>query len=495
MNRFTLLIIALFSVWNIQAKTPDLSVSMREYWHPEVGPYVELYYRLDVASLRYATDSIGYSSGLQITALFTRGDQVFGYDKLIISSPLMGDTALHVEVQGISKIGLDTGVYTLELNYEDIHSGQQFNVRREGIHIKAPSAPSMSTLFFPRSEVPNADWVRYGIPAYPRTFANMDYFPATDSLLRYYTEFYQPNEVQKASANIRVVDAHSGLTVPEFELTRPLRERSFQPVFGQLDLRKLATGNYYLIVHIINEEGEKLVSDSVRFGRHNPEVIQPQLDLSADRINTQFLDNEDDLETLRFYVDCLYPIALDNERIQAHNLILEGNKDNLKRFVAAFWQKHAPGNPIGAWQDYLDRVEKINEKYDAGMYRGYQTDRGRVELQYGEPTMVERSVFDQGTYPYEIWQYNQLTAPNRHNQTNKVFIFVNRQIAGNNYDLIHSDGYGEPFDPQWKFLVVRGGGTSNPDERSSNYNEDPFGSRLNNNTIINGNSSSRIERR
>jgi hypothetical protein len=80
---------------------------------------------------------------------------------------------------------------------------------------------------------------------------------------------------------------------------------------------------------------------------------------------------------------------------------------------------------------------------------GFETDRGRVYLQYGPPTELHESRFEAGTKPYEIWQYNII--PN--NETNVVFVFYDDDLVSNDYHLIHSTATGEVYNEQWKLYL------------------------------------------
>ena len=72
---------------------------------------------------------------------------------------------------------------------------------------------------------------------------------------------------------------------------------------------------------------------------------------------------------------------------------------------------------------------------------GWQTDRGRVYMIYGEPSEIERFPNETNTKPYEIWHYNEI-------EGGVVFIFGD--ITGfNDYQLLHSTKRGEIRDDYW----------------------------------------------
>ena len=82
--------------------------------------------------------------------------------------------------------------------------------------------------------------------------------------------------------------------------------------------------------------------------------------------------------------------------------------------------------------------------------KGYLTDRGRVYLQYGAPNDVKEVPSDPVTLPYEIWDYYYLN-----NQSNVKFVFYDPVLTGNDYELLHSNLYGEVQNPNWRMHLVR----------------------------------------
>ncbi len=61
----------------------------------------------------------------------------------------------------------------------------------------------------------------------------------------------------------------------------------------------------------------------------------------------------------------------------------------------------------GKMVEYYTRVNYANLHYGNNR-AGWETDRGRILIIYGQPTEVERSESDMGSLRYEIWYYNHL---------------------------------------------------------------------------------------
>lgn len=496
MTRALLSFFALLATVSSSGKNPYISISISHYWSPDSGPYIELQYMTQTSSLSYASVEGGFQTNLEVTTMIMDGEMVSNYDKFAITSELITDTTKNYYLFGFSRLGVKEGSWPIRIELKDINDPTSTRTVIDTIDVTAPESAQSSDLMLTHLVAPSDDFIRFGVPAYPRAVDHMSYYPTQDSILSFYTEVYQPDSPERLMGIFGIYDLNTQRLIDGFSGVKPVSAEPVYPVTGRIPLNNLATGTYYLKVEVQNRSGDVISVDSIAFGRQNENLALPMLDISNQVPALSFLSKYHGEEAWKFLADCTFPIATNLERIQASGLIEEGDTIKLRRFVTSFWIERNPVNPGLAFDQYMSKVREVNSMYGGGMLRGYQTDMGRVRLQYGDPTNVEDRLFDNETYPYQIWQYNRLTSPNRASQTNKVFIFMNREIAGNEYNLIHSDAYGEIYDPQWIYQVSRSGGRpNNPDIRSSDFNSDPMGGRLNNNSIINSGTSNSINRR
>ena len=99
-----------------------------------------------------------------------------------------------------------------------------------------------------------------------------------------------------------------------------------------------------------------------------------------------------------------------------------------------------------AYQDYMARVKKSNDRYTSMGREGWKTDRGRVYLTYGEPSEIERFPNQTNTKPYEIWHYNDL-------EGGVIFVFAD--LTGfSQYTLVNSTLRGELRDDNWQNRIT-----------------------------------------
>lgn len=218
----------------------------------------------------------------------------------------------------------------------------------------------------------------------------------------------------------------------------------------QFNIFELPSGNYFLVVEVMNRDSVVLNSDSVFFQRSNPAVKLDLKHYDDVVIEKTFVEDMTDLKQLQEYVASLYPIGSRQEQEFFLQRMKSVPIEQLQRYFYSFWMKRNPDDPEAAWNEYKAKVEYVQKAYGSTVIQGYRTDRGRVYLRYGAPTHVTSEPYAPATYPYEIWHYYVIEK-----QTNVKFIFYNRDLISNNYELLHSDLIGEVQDPAWQVKLVR----------------------------------------
>jgi GWxTD domain-containing protein len=97
-----------------------------------------------------------------------------------------------------------------------------------------------------------------------------------------------------------------------------------------------------------------------------------------------------------------------------------------------FWRRRdpTPGSDENELMDeYFYRVEYTDANFSTNR-NGWETDRGRIYILYGEPTDIERHPFEINSKPYEVWFYDNL---------NRRFVFVDYTGFGD-YELTWPEG-------------------------------------------------------
>ncbi|MGK9477452.1 GWxTD domain-containing protein [Melioribacter sp. OK-6-Me] len=214
---------------------------------------------------------------------------------------------------------------------------------------------------------------------------------------------------------------------------------------GFFNLSKLPTDSYTLKLSLVNNSTNEGYVSSKRFYYYNPEFVDTATNF---RINRGFAGSEFAIMTSE---DCdkmfdqIKYIASGNEISQYKKLdSLNGKRE----FLYTFWQRRDPdpSTSINEFkEDYMRRLEYVNQNFSNYTRPGYLTDRGRVYLIYGEPDQRDRYPNQSNMKPYEVWFYNQI-------EGGVTFIFGDVTGFGN-YELLHSDKRGEVRDDNWQYRL------------------------------------------
>jgi GWxTD domain-containing protein len=178
------------------------------------------------------------------------------------------------------------------------------------------------------------------------------------------------------------------------------------------------------------------------------------------------------IDTLKEYIQCLRPIASRSEAVYGNHVIKTKDREMMKRYIVSFWLRRNDEEPEQEWKKYRAQVKVADRMFNTQFLRSYDTDRGRVFLQYGPPNIRSERPNEPNAYPYEIWQYYKLN-----NQTNRVFVFWNKEAATNNYELLHSDALGERRVENWQWWIQNRGRL--PQAPDSQRPESSFGNMSN----------------
>ena len=260
-----------------------------------------------------------------------------------------------------------------------------------------------------------------------------NHYPREFGVMVFYNEVYNtetwigPNTpfVVKVS-----VFAEDGKLVESVGRIKKYNSASIVPVFQTLDIASLSSGNYLLCEEIKDKNNNTITTRYLKFTRSFDAVETNSEDFQLDGTFVSQFTNADSLYEI---IRCHLPISTTLERTSIDNVLLLKDMDQLKSFLFTFWQTRNPANPESEWKQYMEKVAYTDKSFGNKIKRGWQTDRGRVYLQYGKPnTRIERH-YNPDYYPFEIWHYYETNGLH-----NCKFLFVNPSMS-NDFELIHTD--------------------------------------------------------
>ena len=426
-----------------------------------------LVFGIDGASLFWKKNASGKFSARSSFALSVN-DSTRNYfaERLDFNTPEVSDSAgFRQSFSAWKTIVLPAGKFKVEMLVFDAFSS---DTSREQLVFSvnmadARQAPVLSDLLFLE---PSA--FRKGIPVFEQNASairNTDFYTKNDSLISLYAEAhgfmsrFSPGAT--LVSRLRILRRGSRESMDEFGKISRIKSTAAMAWITELSIRNLPSGNYSLNWDILDSTGKTVAAISRNFQRSNPGLeefsslkeaagLPPDLVTELKGIPT---------ENCRHLVASLFPISGSSDQPTIDYLRKSGSEQELRNFMASFWSKKTPSASLNSFRRFRNLVAEADHKYATQTMKGYQTERGRVYIQYGKPDLMENEQSDRyrkamtnlNTIPYEVWYYYSLDEPIK--QTDVMFVFVQQNRGNFNYRLLHSSAIGEVRNTEWRKVV------------------------------------------
>ncbi len=444
---------------------------------------VEYYVTVDGASARYERTGGGFGARVAVTFTVTDSAGATRFaKKLLLKAPVMADTGgARPSFRLRERVALPNGTYTFRWAATDQVVGPQapeialemplsvgFPEKRG---VQAADIQLLETV--KKAAVPDA-FTKGGFTLDGRT---SDFFPQEVDALRFYTELYYTPLVAAAgeplTVRTRLLWTNERTPVIVGERVQKLPAADVVPVLMELNLAAVPSGNCLLLVEVLDTTGRVRGGGRRAFQRSNPGMTLPSSTptsllatappVSDDELRGTFVMALDSAK-LPHYLISLRPVATNVEAGFLQTLAREGTTGQRRAYLLHFWMRQTDNDAREAaarWAEYQKRIEYTDHTFANATFKGFETDCGRVYLQYGPPDQIfnerndpQRAVNNSDVRPYQIWNYyklKNLTA--RTNQTNRTFVFYQRNLGDPSPRLVHSSAQGETADPNWRAAI------------------------------------------
>lgn len=461
------------------AKSTNLSVYYysSSFYNSEVGTYLETYIAIIGNSAVFKKNENGkYQAIVEVTMLFNQEGNVKEFKKYNLKSPEIDDTTSKPNFIDLQRINLKEGLYNFELKIKDL---QNENTKEFVFHDIISMSHKTNEV-----EISGIEYLeKYSPTQLAKTLSRngydmvpyvADYYPSNIKTFAFYYEIYNTKiifgENQEFLLQYYIESTNLKQPNPNFVRTKKQKVADIIPVMGEFSIEGLETGNYNFVIEIRNKENKVIASKKSFFQRSNPKAVVNWNEIDKIEIVQTFVKDITSIDTLKQYINELYPISDVSELTYAKNAINSNDLSYLQKYFYSFWYSRSNLHPDEEWKKYKEQVDYVNNLYGSQIKKGYESDRGRVYLQYGAPNNVIESKQEPSAYPYEIWHFYVLG-----NQRNKRFVFYNPELVGKDYVLLHSDALGEIYDKNWeRRLSKRNNSLYNFDATES---DDQYGSK------------------
>lgn len=436
----------------------------KQYFAPSIGNYLELQFEFDALSLNFTGHEGGLIGEVLVNIEILKDSKSIKTDGYRLASPHMRDSIVE-NFYDVRRFALEPGEYQIRVNFFDANSEDDglkatVPVRVVDLGIGTSISPIQLVEYAWKSENYESPFYKSGLELLPRI---SNYFPQDLSFVPFYLEAYNTHQMSRSIFGVRqrIIDTETDLELEQFTNFYRYDTNQVTPILKNLDITNLYTGRYKLELSIIDENMAEVKTTSTLIER----TKEQEIDLLAENVvlDPNF-EKSIGIDSALYYLGSLIPISkAETQRILLQTL---GEKDAQKAMttIQTFWvATSGKVNAYDEWIRYKSQVQLVEKLYHTNFQDGYETDRGRVYLQYGSPTNMIQRETSSSEYPYEIWQYNKIGR-----FSNKRFIFYNPDLIGNNYRLLHSDMIGEIRNNNWPLALNQRNSTNgNVDDPNS----------------------------
>lgn len=421
------------------------------YNTPFDAPYLETYLGVETQTLTLKEGKDGWQAAVDVTVLVKDGEKIVNFDTYRLSTGWQQDTAQIVSTLLMQRrLALEEGVYALETTLRDAYdTSRQIalpilpvmvdfpdgTVNFSDIHLLASAEKTTSTSVFERN---GFDMMPYLLP----------YFPTSQNKIMFYTEVYGLEEEylnEDVLFTYFISTKGASQHIGTMHGYQKKKGADVNVLLSTLDIKDLPTGEYQLHVQVRDKQNKLIAEKRKNFYRSNKRAISDFNNLAHLDIEHTFVAGYTD-EQVAYYLDASAIIASAREQEIIETVKAQGDPMLQRQFLYNFWLERDLTNPKERWEKYLALVRYTEANYATMNRHGFQTDRGRVYLQYGPPNEMDRSGFEAASNPHEVWVYNRTPR----GETNVIFVFMNKDMVSNDYRLIHSTATGEIFNQNWE---------------------------------------------
>jgi GWxTD domain-containing protein len=455
MKKFILISAVILLPFLSEAKNVWAFMTYSTFNSPE-GPYIETYLTVAGNSVKYIKKENGkFQATVNVLMSFKQNNVIKAFNKYELNSPEIDDTTKNTyEFLDEQRFQVPIGTYDFEMQLTDKNNPGKTNPYTQSVIVDFPEGkPSFSGIQlvdkFSKSDTQKAI-TKSGYDLVPYVYS---YYPPTDNQLNFYCELYNMDKVivpgGKFVIKYYLESFENQMKFNDFTRIKTDIAKPVNVLLAQFNIENLASGKYNLVVEARDQKNEVVTSQRIFIQRSNPNAQLSYAEVFASSAANSFAERITNLDTLKEDISSTFPISSGLERAFIRNILKTADKQKLQDYFYGFWQRREQANPEHAWLLYKEQVKKVQYNFGTRIKKGYQTDRGRVYLEYGPPNTRSTQYMEPTTYPYEIWQYYTL----KETQRNKKFVFYSPDMVTSDFFLLHSDAIGEVNNPSWQSVL------------------------------------------
>jgi hypothetical protein len=291
---------------------------------PSKQAFVETYLTIVGNSLSYKKTNDQYNNSVSILTTISKDSTIIKANKYNLTGPSFNDTLKIPSFIDNQRYPLENGTYTIQISISDNYNKKQkplqfiqkFMIAYNNKDLQASSIQILES--YKKTTVPGPI-TKSGIDLIPY---NVNYFPETQTELPFYFEAYNTDTVlgkNKAFIFYYYIETSNDFNkLNSFGSFKKQATAKVNPLLGKIDISKLGSGNYNLVVEIKDEKNILQHQSKFFFQRLNKTVdIIALNEYSEKKSVNEYFGACNNADTLKMFVECLWPIAngIDKDRV------------------------------------------------------------------------------------------------------------------------------------------------------------------------------------
>jgi GWxTD domain-containing protein len=444
----------------------DAGVSFAVYATPDGKPYVEVNLEIAAGSVMYRhIDSVQMQGGVDVLILIKDGETVVRYEKYTLKSPLV---LLPEALLDVKRLSVPQGNYTLDITFTDVNDAANTDRFSSNLPVKFDGSIALTEVQLLRgfrADNTESPFTKNGYYLEPLPF---NFYDRQATLLAFYAEIYHSDKsIPSGKYRVRYVIEKDAGNGQRNLISTGSQEKNRSPLDAllvQMDISKLESGNYTLTVELRTLNNELLATRSLIFQRSNPFLYFNAGEMTEDVMQKQFVQGLDE-ESLVYSLRAISPLMLGDQSDELKEILKSADAKKMRYFLFRHFAEQDANNPEQAYYQYMAVANAAHTKFKSGFRFGFETDRGRTFLRFGQADDVVHVEDEPGAPPYEIWIYNKFPSTG---QNNVKFLFYNPSLAGDDFIMLHSTARGEIKNPKWERELYKRNPTEYTDD---NYHD------------------------
>lgn len=424
-------------------------IDQKTFFSPESGSYAEIHLQFVGYTFRYQPVDGGLQTKVAISLFVENGTDTLFRDAYMLESPIMRDSIIE-DFFDLARIPLKPGKYNINILLQDAVSMADPLTGKIELEVPDYASVAISDVMVAEVATPTLEVTPFSKSGYDILPRISNFYPSDLVAIPYYLEVYHSDFMNDTIFALRqkVIETGSNKEVAGYTHYTKLKNAPVVPALKKLDITKLPSGSYRLELAIVDRNNQQH-GEIVNYYFDRINELEQDVNVEEIILDPSFQASVTD-DSVAYYLASLIPIARPAETKSILSTLKTGDKQLARKHLQQFWLQTSGGNASNAWKDYKKQVVLAQELYGTNFQDGYETDRGRVFLQYGPPNSIVTRANNPTEYPYEIWHYYKIKV-----YSNKRFVFYNPDLVTNNYQLLHSDMVGELQNYRWQQALAK----------------------------------------